>query len=69
MTVELADMTNRIKSMTKWMLAATILSLIAAVLSAGIATNEWLHKDRREKIVLIPSPTNTEKTIKLSISY
>lgn len=43
-TVELADMTNKITRMTRWMLLTTIFSAIAAVLSTGVAFYECLLK-------------------------
>jgi hypothetical protein len=57
MTVELADMTNRIKAMTKLMLWVTFFSAIAAGLSAYVATDEWLSKSKRGNITTIPTQT------------
>lgn len=51
MTVELADMTGKIKTMTIIMLVITFLSVIAAGLSAYVATDEWLNKGKQGNII------------------
>lgn len=63
MTVELTDMTIRIRAMTRWMLWITFFSAIAAGLSTYVATDEWINKSKQGKTLSTPSQTKTTMSL------
>lgn len=56
-------MTDKIKTMTKWMLWATIFSAIAAGLSTYLAIDGKINKDGQEQTKSTTLKTNTTKSL------